>query len=220
LIAIGVKQKDGGKYELSNQVLPNEDCILITDRTNFYPESGGQISDTGYISNATKSVMFKVENVVHLQGFTFHSGRLVGDTTSASISLNDSVVCSINKSKRFETSLNHTGVHLLNHAIRKHFNSENSIIQTNSVVNDTHLKFEFKFNEMLHKPSIEDLESIQKICMDLIRKSIPVYMNDGVIVDDDEISKSTYPVRKLNDVIYPSKLRVVSLGKKWDEFIE
>lgn len=193
------------------------DCVVVTDRTNFYPESGGQAADQGFIINQNNQ-RFRVDHVLHLKGFTFHVGRVVNDSEST-IKLNDIVQCSIDSKRRYETALNHTGVHLLNHAIRKHFSSEESIIQTNSIVTNDHLKFEFKFNERLYKPSVEDLRRIEEICQQLVRAQIPVYTSDDVRIDDSGEVPLNYPLRRLNDVLYPTSLRVVSLGAEWDQFL-
>lgn len=163
------------------------------------------------------SEVFRVEHVVHLKGYTFHCGCLE-KTESSSIRVNDPVTCLIDSARRYQVSLNHTGVHVLNHALRQHFGAENAIIQTNSIVSDDHLKFEFKFNEMLYKPSVDDLTRVQKLCEEIVKRGVPVYTRDHVRLDVDDMSDLRYPVRKLNDVLYPLDIRVVSLGAEWDAF--
>lgn len=216
ILAIGCKNKSE-KYELRDEIVSGKDddeYVIITDRTNFYPESGGQQSDRGVIKSSNQT--FRVDKVVTLKGYTFHCGKL--ENSDASIKVNDHVECVIDSQRRYQTSLNHTGVHVLNHAIRKHFGFENSIIQTNSIVSDDHLKFEFKFNEILHKPTIDDLVKIQAICNEVVQKSVPVYINDAVNLDVDDLNRFRYPVRKLKDVLYPVNIRLVSLGAAWDKF--
>lgn len=109
------------------------------------------------------------------------------------------------------------GVHLLNHAIRQHFGNENSIIQTSSHVKNTSFRFEFKFNEMLKKPDITDISSIESICAQLIQKSLSIHIEDSVNLSDDNLALN-YPLRKLNDILYPRNLRVVSIGTEWKNF--
>lgn len=215
-MAIGCKNKSG-KYELRDEIVFGDDeYVLITDRTNFYPESGGQLSDRGVMKSSEQ--IFQVEKVISLKGYTFHCGKLEKSSNETAIKVNDHVECMIDSTKRYQTSLNHTGVHVLNHAIRKHFGFENAIIQTNSIVSDDHLKFEFKFNEMMHKPTTDDLAKIQAICNEIIHKSVPVYTNDVVNLDVDDLTRFKYPVRKLNDILYPVNIRLVSLGASWDKF--
>jgi len=52
--------KDGVQCE---QVSPGEKCIMLTDRTCFYSEAGGQAADTGNF--------YKVSLVLSLHGFSF-----------------------------------------------------------------------------------------------------------------------------------------------------
>lgn len=109
-------------------------------------------------------------------------------------------------------------MHLLNHALRKHYGNENSIIQTSSHVKNNSFRLEFKFNEILKKPDIKDISSIESICAQLIKSSLNIYVADGVDLNDDN-TVLNYPLRKLNDVLYPSKVRVVSIGTYWKDFV-
>lgn len=207
-----MKNSQTGLFDLVDEVKPNQPCAIILDRTNFYPESGGQLCDRGSLTIPGQGLTFQVENVVTFKGYSFHLGKLIhGD----SIKLRNELDCQIDNQYRYKIALNHTGVHLINHAIRKHYHNESSIIQTSSCVRSDHLKFEFKFVDRLCKPSVDDLTQIQSICNDLIQKAMPVYTTEGVNVDK---SAPRYPLRKLDDVLYPSRVRVVSIGAPWDQF--
>lgn len=187
------------------------------------------MSDRGVIVINNGVTKFHVTQVTNLKGLTFHCGKFETTPHTASIKLSSdsslarpTVSCQIDALRRYQISLNHTGVHIVNHALRWHFGAEHSIIQMNSVVGEDHFKFEFKFNEMMHKPTVEDLTSAQAICNDLIRRAVPVYANQSTRIDDlddtEMRAKFKYPVRKLNDVLYPVNIRVVSLGASWDKF--
>lgn len=210
ILCLALKESNE-KFELTNQIKQNQDCILILDKTNFYPQSGGQQSDKGFIFK-NKNPIFQVENVVHLKGYSFHIGKSLGE-----LNVNDLVECLVDKSLRYETTLNHSAVHLLNHSIRKHYKNENSILQTNSLVKNNSFKFEFKFNEIISKPSLNDLQKIQFICNDLVQKSIPIFIQDKVSIENE--NEFNFPLRKLNDILYPRKLRIVSIGSNWNGFL-
>ncbi len=141
-------------------------------------------------------------------------GRLLDNQ----ININDSIICEINKTKRYNITLNHTGVHLLNHALRNYYKSEKSIIQINSIVKNESLKFEFSFNQSLKKPDLIDIKSIELICKQLIEKSLNIYTVNNIKNGFDE-TKLNYPLRKLNDVLYPIDLRIVSIGTDWSNFL-
>ncbi|CAF0801994.1 unnamed protein product [Brachionus calyciflorus] len=204
ILALAVKNNDG-KYNLTDEIKPNEDCIIILDKTNFYPESGGQQSDLGHlVSTSNPNNFTSINNVIHLKGYTFHIGK-----SNTSFKINDLVHCEIDSKQRYQTTLNHTAVHLLSHSIRKVYNSENSILQTSSLVKPDSFKFEFKFNQNLPKPKMEDIEKLEKNLNELISKSIPVHVKENVELENKNFN---FPIRKLNDVLYPRKLRVVGIG--------
>ena len=108
-------------------------------------------------------------------------------------------------------------MHLLNHAIRKHYENENSIIQTSSNVKNNSFRLEFKFNQSLKKPDIKDVSQIESICAQLIKSSLNVYVANDVDLDYNN-TVLNYPLRKLNDVLYPTIVRVVSIGTEWKNF--
>ena len=67
-------------------------------------------------------------------------------------------------------------------------------------------------NEILEKPSIKDILSIENIMKDLINKALPMHTS---LTDNDVNSKTI--VRKLRDVLYPRNARVVHIGNEEHE---
>ena len=93
---------------------PGQECMFILDRTNFYPESGGQTFDRGAIKSLkNKNLELNIDNVIHVQGYSFHVGKIINtinqNSTNESFSFNDSVECLVDKKFRYNTTLNHTG---------------------------------------------------------------------------------------------------------------
>ncbi|RNA22979.1 alanine--tRNA cytoplasmic, partial [Brachionus plicatilis] len=202
ILAIAVPNQNG-TFDLRNQIEPDQDCVVVLDRTNFYHESGGQQSDIGKLST-NSNCFIDIKKVLNLKGLSFHIGK-----SNSTFKINDEVNCEIDGKLRYFTTLNHTGVHLLNHSIRKLYQNENSILQTSSTVKDNYFKFEFKFNEILPKPKVDDIEKLESQLNKLITKSIPVKIEENLSIEDRNFD---FPVRKLNDVLYPRKLRMVTVG--------
>ena len=50
---------------------------LVFDRTNFYPEQGGQIYDTGVLYR-DDTPAFEVNNVQSYAGYAVHMGKVLG----------------------------------------------------------------------------------------------------------------------------------------------
>lgn len=194
------------------------------NRTNFYSEGGGQIGDTGKLisdDDQGGEISFKINSTINLLNYTLHVGKFESKSYQQKLAIGDEVMCKIDAEKRYSTSLNHTGVHILNHSLRSYFKNENSIRQTSSLVRDNLFKFEFSFTNSLEQLNINDLISIQSGCNQLIQKNLPVYSIENVVVDTDLDTLGeclNYPLRKLSDVLYPIKLRIVSIGKAWNEF--
>ena len=85
---------------------------VILDRTIFYPQGGGQPTDTGVIrsANATMKVTMVKQNVY--EGHVEHSG-----TMDCDFSVGDEVDLEIDKVARLLHARVHSGGHLLSHAI-------------------------------------------------------------------------------------------------------
>jgi alanyl-tRNA synthetase len=84
---------------------------VILDQTAFFPEEGGQSSDSGYIGEA------KVIHVYERSGIVYH----ITDTAPA-LGEND---CRIDFAPRFEKMQCHTAEHILCGLIHKHFGLDN-----------------------------------------------------------------------------------------------
>ncbi|MCR4739608.1 MAG: hypothetical protein K5886_05020 [Lachnospiraceae bacterium] len=87
---------------------------IILDRTLFFPEEGGQSSDTGSINGY---------EVLHVTaGILEHSVRCSGDT----FRVGDRVHGEINWEHRFSNMQNHTGEHILSGLLHSGWHSENT----------------------------------------------------------------------------------------------
>ncbi len=221
ILSLSVK-KPNKSYEFVNKLENKDECILLLDKTSFYPESGGQVSDRGYLKDESSNLLIRIDKVLNVMGYSFHVGQVesCGDNQELK---NREIQCHIDEHHRFETTLNHTGIHLLNHSIRKYLKDEESIIQTHSSAKNDSFRFEFKFYKNFTKPSLSDLKQIETLCNDLIRKELPIYTVENVYLEKEmEKRKSgllNYPVRKLNDLLYPKSVRIVSIGKEWNAFL-
>ena len=137
VVAIFVKkqQEKASTYESVSQVTgPDVECIVVLDETSFYAEGGGQAADKGTLDfeSSKGSSQLEVEHVINVKGYSFHIGKLSSRDQRGgewSIGEGDRVECMVDGKSRFATSLNHTGLHLLNHAIRNCYGSEDSVIQ-------------------------------------------------------------------------------------------
>lgn len=112
----------------------NRTYYLVTKDTNFYCEEGGQVSDTGII-RLNEDVTLKVDSVFKIRDFVFHKGTFSVKNSDSYIKCNSEVILEIDSDRRSRIMQNHTGVHLLNAALRKVL--PNSVVcQTGSRVSE------------------------------------------------------------------------------------
>ncbi|EIM04451.1 alanine--tRNA ligase [Rhodanobacter denitrificans] len=134
----------GGKQV--DQLGEGEEGLLILDRTPFYAESGGQVGDTGTLSNAAGC--FEVADTLKMGGVFFgHAGRWHGGQP---LRTGDTVEARVDASRRQAIVLNHSATHLLHAALRQVLGTH--VAQKGSLVAPERLRFDFSH----HKPMSHD----------------------------------------------------------------
>jgi alanyl-tRNA synthetase len=128
-----------------------ETCQVVLDRTPFYAESGGQVSDHGWIRS--NHVTLKVEDVTkaphgqHVHTVKVESGVLrKGETVEASVS----------RSFREDTIKNHTATHLLHKALKEVLGEH--VNQAGSLVEPDRLRFDFSHFGSISPEELQDVE--------------------------------------------------------------
>ncbi len=108
--------KDGYLKEFEAVV---KECIeedkkikIILDNTAFYPEGGGQPSDTGFIDNVRVLKVEEKENEIY-------------HIVDKKINVGKKVFCKINFEERFQNMQNHTAEHIVSGIICKKYNTSN-----------------------------------------------------------------------------------------------
>jgi len=139
-----------------------EEATLILDATPFYAESGGQVGDTGLLSNADGE--FTVTDTVKLAGaYHGHIGRWSGKPLRVGAPLNGSV----DGARRQATVLNHSATHLLHAALRKVLGDH--VTQKGSLVAPDRLRFDFSHFKPL---TPEELRTIEDLVNAEVRRNV------------------------------------------------
>lgn len=174
-----------------------ENGQVIFDRTVFYAESGGQVADTGTISNS--KLRGEITNVQKAPlGQHLHSVKV----TSGSLSIGDKVILAIDNERRQFIRRNHSSVHLLHQALREIIGTH--VQQAGSYVSDEYSRFDFSHYEKIDHKTLNDIESRVN---DLIAQDSPVITE---IMDIEEAKNSG--AIALFDEKYDSQVRVVTMG--------
>lgn len=174
------------------------DSFLVTDRTTFYAESGGQVGDTGYIYG--DGFTFEVENTTKTNdGVFLHYGRIVdGDNAKTG----DSVKTVIDKDRRNAIARNHTAAHLLQAALRKTLGSH--VEQAGQLVNEKTVRFDFSHFSAL---SSDELKTVEDEVNNIILSAESVTMTEMPIEEAKKTGAMALFGEKYGDVV-----RVVKAG--------
>lgn len=196
----------GTEFRKSSKDLPPKTPLgLLLDRTNFYAESGGQVADTGRIV-IDGVAEFKVLDVQEFGGYVVHNGYLeYGELTEG-----DEVICEYDELRRSPIRNNHTGTHILNHALREVLGEE--VNQKGSLVDQDKLRFDFSHKSQVSLPEILKIEDLSN---QYIRQDAKTYTKDV----DLDLAKQIEGVRAVFGETYPNPVRVVSIGVDVDELL-
>lgn len=179
---------------------------LILNRTNFYAEMGGQVSDRGRMSDADSGGAFEVEEVRAFGGFVVHIGRCV----KGSISVGDSMELTVDMQRRRPVMMNHTGTHLLNLALREVLGAH--VDQKGSLVAPDRLRFDFSH---VRSMTVEEAGRITEKVEGLIGSDLEVSAEEVSI----ETARQIRGLRAVFGERYPDPVRVVSIGRRVGELL-
>jgi alanyl-tRNA synthetase len=133
------------------------------ERSPFYPEGGGQVSDIGFIEHdetGARAELVRATRVGDDQVLTFRGeGFAEGDRVRASVPW----------SARFPTMANHTATHLLHKALRDTLGDH--VVQAGSAVRPEKLRFDFRHDKPL---SPEEREEIERAVNERVFQNLPV----------------------------------------------
>ncbi|MDO1530291.1 alanine--tRNA ligase [Fulvimonas sp. R45] len=136
------------------QLAAGEEGYVILDRTPFYAESGGQVGDTGVLSNG--SGRFAVADTLKMGGVFFgHVGSWQG---AQPLKTGDVVEAQVDAARRQAIVLNHSATHLLHAALRKVLGTH--VTQKGSLVAPDRLRFDFAHHKPLSREELAEVEAM------------------------------------------------------------
>ena len=143
---------------------------LVFNLTPFYAEGGGQVGDTGTISNANETIRIfdtKKEN-----------GLIVHMVEEMPVKVEGQFAAKVDAERRRLTASNHSATHLLHHALRTVLGPH--VEQKGSVVSPDYLRFDFSH---FSKVTDEELAKIEAIVVEGIRSNIALDEKREVPID-------------------------------------
>ncbi|HGJ5882328.1 alanine--tRNA ligase [Arsenophonus sp.] len=179
-----------------NVLNQGEKGIIILDKTSFYAESGGQVGDSGILSN--NHCQFAVSDTQKYAQAIGHIGKVM----TGSIAVNNSVDAGIDIERRNAIRLNHSATHLLHAALRDVLG--NHVSQKGSLVNEKYLRFDFSHFAAMTPMQIRQIEDIVNY---QIRKNDPIITT----LMDLEAAKEKGAMALFGEK-YDAQVRVLSIG--------
>ncbi len=171
---------------------------LIFDKTPFYAEMGGQVSDHGVIKNAAGKVVAEVKDVQHApNGQNLHMVDII-----STLVVGETYTLEIDAERRHGIIKNHTATHLL-HAALHNIVGEHAL-QAGSLNEVEFLRFDFTHFAPVSK---EELSDIERQVNEVIWQSLAV----ETVETDIETAKEMGAMALFGEK-YGKNVRVVKIG--------
>ncbi|WP_185882447.1 alanine--tRNA ligase [Blattabacterium cuenoti] len=184
------------KYRKIYQTLQNTFYYeLVFSQTPFYPESGGQIGDIGYIKNNNEQI--KIENTTKENLDIIHIVKQLPNN------IYDPFVVVVDKIRRTKIEINHTSTHLLYFALKTILGK--NIEQKGSYIGENYLRFDFSYHK---KISLQQLNEIVNLVQEYIEKNF--YLLEKRFSSYEEAKKFGY-IGKFNTK-YTNEIRIITFG--------
>ncbi len=166
---------------------------VVLDKTAFYPTSGGQACDKGYINETRVIDVFKQgKHVIH---------RVDGNL---SFKEGDIVKCRIDKERRIQLAQHHTSAHIINGVARQLLGEH--VWQAGAEKDIDKARLDITHYKSL---SEEEVKKIERLANEIVEKSIPV---ESYLMKRNE-AEAKYGFRLYQGGAVPGKiLRVVKIG--------
>ena len=174
---------------------------IVTDRTSFYGDSGGQTGDTGWFTSAdgNTTVAEILGCVLPVQGVRAHKALL-----KEPLAVGDHIRTVVDGERRNSIKRNHTGTHLLHAALRQVLGTH--VKQAGSAVHPERLRFDFSHFAQV---ADEELIEIETIVNAQVLADTEVATIEDVPID---VAVNEYHAMALFGEKYGDKVRVVKVG--------
>jgi len=129
----------------------NGTLLIKLEESPFYPQGGGQVSDSGFVETPTARA--RVVDVLRVGG----DQALAIEPVEGEIAAGDAVRAVVERGERLATMRNHTATHLLHAALRERLGTH--VRQAGSYVGPDKLRFDFTHGERL---SADDLRFVEQ----------------------------------------------------------
>lgn len=186
--------KDG---ELVHSATAGDKVNIVLDKTPFYPEGGGQVTDEGVLSS--DGLQVRISSSSRVGALIVHAGEILSGT----LNTGSDVEAKIDLPRRLSIMRNHSATHLLQKALRMTLGEH--VVQSGSLVEPTRFRFDFTHPQGI---SADDIRQIEQIVNDAVAQDIPVQTYETTL----EEAKSGGAMALFSEK-YGGVVRVVKAGE-------
>jgi len=170
---------------------------VLLDATNFYVESGGQVTDTGWIIGPDWEIAI-TDTRRPIEGLILH----IGTVTRGTPQVGDRATARVDMVRRRDIMRNHTATHLLHRALRETLGTH--VAQAGSLVAPDRLRFDYNYEKPL---TPEQRATIERLVNDAILANYPVQSRQEAYRDALQQGVIALFSEKYGDVV-----RVIRVG--------
>jgi alanyl-tRNA synthetase len=146
---------DASRHE-ADEIRSGQEGYVLLDRTPFYAEAGGQVSDVGELRDANGSLLARVEGVTRVAPGLPRAHRVRVD--AGSVHAGGQIIVAVTDEVRDATRRNHTATHLLHAALRQVLGPH--VKQAGSLVAPERLRFDFVHVGPLGEDQLREIERL------------------------------------------------------------
>lgn len=187
--------KDG---ELVDTAHAGDDVLVLLNQTPFYAESGGQVGDTGVITDEDGFVLDVTDTKKKVGKLFVHQAKV----TKGDVKVGANVKASVNHDRRADVMAHHSVTHLLHEALRQVLGDH--VAQKGSLQGEDRTRFDIAQPVQITPEQISEIEAIVN---NEILANTPV---ETRVMGIDEAMESG--ARALFGEKYGDEVRVVSMG--------
>ncbi|MDR1730149.1 MAG: alanine--tRNA ligase [Prevotellaceae bacterium] len=142
---------------------------IVLNKTPFYAEMGGQLGDTGFLTNGEEKI--EIIDTRKENNLSIHLAKKMPSDPTAVFH------AAVDLEKRRQTANNHTATHLLHEALREVLGTH--VEQKGSFVSPEALRFDFSH---FQKMTDEELREVEKSANRKVRQNFPLEENRSIPV--------------------------------------
>jgi alanyl-tRNA synthetase len=189
--------------EACDLINAGEKGIVVTDKTPFYAEMGGQVGDIGEIK-ADSAKASVINTTKTAEGIYLHEVKVEEGALKAGCIAN----MFVDKRYRMDICRNHSATHLLHKALKETLGTH--VAQAGSLVTADRLRFDFSHFEAM---TAEQIREVEDKVNDAIMRAMDIVIRELPINEAKKLGASAQFGEKYGDIV-----RVVSMGDYSIEF--